>query len=125
MFNETDKSLTTEITSRLETTLVARCADPDFFYEISDLRQFIDASSGSTKLNIEFELVLKYTNKPNELLMFHARIEDIDLSSDAYYINSHEIDLVISNVLNEELKERMINAFEVASAFKLKFSIES
>lgn len=125
MSTETSKSLSAEITSRLETTLVARCGDTDFFYEILDLRQFVDVTSVPAKFTIEFELALKYADKPNELLMFHARIEDLDLSSDAYYLSSSQIDLTHVDVRSEELKERMIDAFEIWSAFELKFSIES
>lgn len=125
MSTETNKSLSAEITSRLETTLVARCGDPDFFYEILDLRQFIDVTSVPAKFTIEFELALRYADKPNELLMFHARIEDLDLSSDVYYLSSSQIDLTHVDVRSEELKERMIDAFEIWSAFELKFSIES
>lgn len=125
MSTETSKSLSAEITSRLETTLVARCGDTDFFYEILNLRQFVDVTSVPAKFTIEFELALKYADKPNEFLMFHARIEDLDLSSDVYYLSSSQIDLTHVDVRSEELKERMIDAFEVWSAFELKFSIES
>lgn len=126
MYAETKKSLSAEITSRVETTLVARCGDSDFFYEILDIRQFVDANSVPTKLTIEFELALKYADKPNEFLMFHARLEDLDLSSDVYYIGSPAIELTHSNVFDQELKERMIRASEgYSSAFELRFSIES
>lgn len=125
MSTETSKSLSAEITSRLETTLVARCGDTDFFYEILDLRQFVDVTSVPAKFTIEFELALKYADKPNELLMLHARIEDLDLSSDVYYLSSGQIDLTHVDVRSEELKERMIDAFEIWSAFELKFSNES
>lgn len=124
MSSETTRSSSVEVTNRLETTLVARCSNPDFFYEINDLRQLVDASSAPTKSTVEFEVVLRYADKPNEFLVFHARIEDFNSHSDVYYVNSNALDLVISNVFDEELKERMIEAFEVWSAFELKFSIE-
>ena len=125
MFTETKKSLSTEITNQLETTLVAACSDSDFFYEIESLKQTVDATSVPTKLTIEFELVFRYADDLKESLMFHSRIEDLNLFKDTYTIVSHEIDLVISNVLNEELKERMMRAFEIYSLFELRFSIES
>ena len=125
MFTEAKQSVSAEITNHLETTLVARCSDSDFVYEIEGFTQKVDATSVPTKLTVEFELVLRYAEKPNESLMFHSRIKDINLFSDSYSILSYEIDLTQSNVYDYELKERMFKAFEVYSLFELKFSIES
>lgn len=125
MFTEARQSLSAEITNRLVTTLVARCSHSDFIYEIESLSQKVDATSVPTKLNIEFELVLRYAEKPDEYLIFHSLIENLNLFMSPYSIIYHEIDLVNSNVSDEELKERMIREFEIYSTFDFEFSIES
>ena len=50
MFTEAKQSVSAEITNHLETTLVARCSDSDFVYEIEGFTQKVDATSVPTKL---------------------------------------------------------------------------
>lgn len=126
MFAETKKSTSVEVTHRLDATLVANSSDSDFVYEIESLRlTSIDTSSIPARFTIDFVLVLRYAEEPNEFITFYSQIKDFDLISDFYNIESYEINIIDSNVSDYELKERMIKSFEKYSLFRLEFSIES
>lgn len=126
MFTEAKKSSSVEVAHRLGATLVARCSDSDFIYEIENLRlTSIDASSIPARCTIDFVLVLRCAEEPNEFITFYSQIKDLHLISDFYNIESYEINMIDSNVSDYELKERMIKAFESYSSFNLEFSIES
>ena len=126
MFSETKKSTSTEVTHRLDATLVASCSDSDFVYEIENLRlTSIDTSLIPARCTIDFVLVLRCAEEPNEFITFYSQIKDFDLISDFYNVESYEINIIDSNVSDYELKERMIKSFEKYSLFRLEFSIES
>lgn len=124
MSTETKKSLSAEITSRLETTLVARCSDPDFLYEIESLRQTIDATSLPMKQTIDFVVTMRSAEDHREFITFYSQIKDLEVRLDFFSIPIYYINVIDSNVDDYELKDRMINAFENYSSFNLEFSIE-
>lgn len=124
MFTETTKSSSVEITRRVEATLVARCSDSDFVYEIESLRQSIKSTSLPIRQTIEFVVTLRSAEDPREFLTFEARIKDLEVRLDFYSVPSYNFNLIETNVSDVELKERMIKAFENYSSFNLEFSIE-
>lgn len=124
MFTETTRSSSVEITRQIEATLVARCSDSDFLYEIESLRQSIKSTSLPVRLTIEFVVTLRSAEDPREFLTFESRIKDLEVRLDFYSVSSYNFNLIEANVSDIELKERMIKAFESYSSFNLEFSIE-
>lgn len=124
MFTETTKSSSVEITRRVEATLVARCSDSDFVYEIESLRQSIKSTSLPIRQTIEFVVTLRSAEDPREFLTFESRIKDLEVRLNFYSVPIYNFNLIETNVSDVELKERMIKAFESYSSFNLEFSIE-
>lgn len=124
MFTETTKSSSVEITRRIEATLVARCSDSDFLYEIESLRQSIKSTSLPIRQTIEFVVTLRSAENPREFLTFEARIKDLEVRLDFYSVPTHYLELIDEQLSSLEMKERIFKAFESYSSFNLEFSIE-
>ena len=124
MFTETTKSSSAEVTRRVEATLVARCSDSDFVYEIESLRQSIDASSLPMKQTIDFVVTMRSAEDHREFITFYSQIKDLEVRLDFFSILIYYINMIDSNVDDHELKDRMLLAFENYSSFNLEFSIE-
>lgn len=124
MFSETKKSTSAEVVHRLGATLVARCSDSDFIYEIESLRQKIDASSLPMKQTIDFVVTMRSAEDHRDFITFYSQIKDLEVRLDFFSIPIYYISVIDSNVDDYELKDRMINAFENYSSFNLEFSIE-
>lgn len=124
MFTEAKKSSSAEVAHRLTATLVARCSDSDFIYEIESLRQKIDASSLPMKQTIDFVVTMRSAEDHREFITFYSQIKDLEVRLDFFSIPIYYINVIDSNVDDYELKDRMINAFESYSSFNLEFSIE-
>ena len=125
MFSETKRSSSIEVAHQLVATLVARCADSDFVYEIESLRQKIDATSLPMKQTIDFVVTLRSTEDYREFLTFEAQIKDLEVRLDFFSIPLHYLTLIDEQLLSLEMKERIMKAFESYSSFNLEFSIES
>lgn len=125
MFTETTRSSSAAITRRVEATLVARCSDSDFIYEIESLRQSIDASSLPMKQTIDFVVTMRSAEDHREFMTFYSQIKDLEVRLDFFSIPIYYVSLIDANVSDVELKERMLKAFESYSSFDLEFSIES
>lgn len=125
MLTETKKSSSVEVTHRLDATLVAICSDSDFIYEIESLKQSIDATSLPIRQTIEFVLTLRSAEDSKDFMTFYSQIKDLEVRLDFVRVNTYEMSLIDTNVLDVELKERMMRAFEKYSSFNLEFSIES
>lgn len=124
MITETKKSSSIEVAHRLTATLVARCSDSDFVYEIESLRQKIDATSLPMKQTIDFVVTMRSAEDHREFITFYSQIKDLEVRLDFFSIPIYSINVIDSNVDDYELKDRMINAFENYSSFNLEFSIE-
>lgn len=124
MFTETTKSSSAEITRRVEATLVARCSDSDFLYEIESLKQSIKSTSLPIRQTIEFVVTLRSAEDPKEFMTFYSQIKDLEVRLDFFSIPNYYVSLIDANVSDVELKERMLKAFESYSSFDLEFSIE-
>ena len=124
MFTETTKSSSAEITRRVEATLVARCSDSDFVYEIESLKQSIKSTSLPIRQTIEFVVTLRSAEDPREFMTFYSQIKDLEVRLDFFSIPNYYVSLIDTNVSDVELKERMLKAFESYSSFDLEFSIE-
>lgn len=124
MFTETTKSSSAEITRRVEATLVARCSDSDFVYEIESLKQSIKSTSLPIRQTIEFVVTLRSAEDPKEFMTFYSQIKDLEVRLDFFSIPNYYVSLIDANVSDVELKERMLKAFESYSSFDLEFSIE-
>lgn len=124
MFTETTRSSSVEITRQIEATLVARCSDSDFLYEIESLRQSIKSTSLPIRQTIEFVVTLRSAENPREFLTFEARIKDLEVRLDFYSVPIHYLELIDEQLSNLEIKERIFKAFENYSSFNLEFSIE-
>lgn len=125
MFTETTRSSSAEITRRVEATLVARCSDSDFVYEIESLKQSIKSTSLPIRQTIEFVVTLRSAEDPKEFMTFYSQIKDLEVRLDFFSIPNYYVSLIDANVSDVELKERMLKAFESYSSFDLEFSIES
>lgn len=124
MFTEATKSSSAEITSRVETTLVARCSDSDFVYEIESLKQSIKSTSLPIRQTIEFVVTLRSAEDDQSFMTFYSQIKDLEVRLDFFSIPNYYVSLIDANVSDVELKERMLKAFESYSSFDLEFSIE-
>lgn len=125
MFTEATRSSSAEITRRVEATLVARCSDSDFVYEIESLKQSIKSTSLPIRQTIEFVVTLRSAEDPREFMTFEAQIKDLEVRLDFYSVPKYYLNLIDEQLSNLEMKERMIKAFESYSSFDLEFSIES
>ena len=124
MFTETTKSSSVEITRRIEATLVARCSDSDFLYEIESLKQSIKSTSLPIRQTIEFVVTLRSAEDDQSFMTFYSQIKDLEVRLDFFSIPNYYVSLIDANVSDVELKERMLKAFESYSSFDLEFSIE-
>lgn len=124
MFTEAKQSVSAEITNHLETTLVARCSDPDFVYEIESLKQSIKSTSLPIRQTIEFVVTLRSAEDDQSFMTFYSQIKDLEVRLDFFSIPNYYVSLIDTNVSDVELKERMLKAFESYSSFDLEFSIE-
>lgn len=124
MFTETTKSSSAEITRRVEATLVARCSDSDFVYEIESLKQSIKSTSLPIRQTIEFVVTLRSAEDDQSFMTFYSQIKDLEVRLDFFSIPNYYVSLIDANVSDVELKERMLKAFESYSSFDLEFSIE-
>lgn len=124
MFTETTKSSSAEITRRVEATLVARCSDSDFVYEIESLKQSIKSTSLPIRQTIEFVVTLRSAEDDQSFMTFYSQIKDLEVRLDFFSIPNYYVSLIDTNVSDVELKERMLKAFESYSSFDLEFSIE-
>ena len=124
MFTETTKSSSAEITRRVEATLVARCSDSDFVYEIESLKQSIKSTSLPIRQTIEFVVTLRSAEDDQSFMTFYSQIKDLEVRLDFFSIPNYYVSLIDTNVSDIELKERMLKAFESYSSFDLEFSIE-
>ena len=125
MFTEATKSSSAEITRRVEATLVARCSDSDFVYEIESLKQSIKSTSLPIRQTIEFVVTLRSAEDDHSFMTFYSQIKDLEVRLDFFSIPNYYVSLIDANVSDVELKERMLKAFESYSSFDLEFSIES
>lgn len=124
MFTETTKSSSAEITRRVEATLVARCSDSDFVYEIESLKQSIKSTSLPIRQTIEFIVTMRPAEDDQSFMTFYSQIKDLEVRLDFFSIPNYYVSLIDANVSDVELKERMLKAFESYSSFDLEFSIE-
>lgn len=124
MFTETTRSSSAEITRRVEATLVARCSDSDFVYEIESLKQSIKSTSLPIRQTIEFVVTLRSAEDDQSFMTFYSQIKDLEVRLDFFSIPNYYVSLIDANVSDVELKERMLKAFESYSSFDLEFSIE-
>lgn len=124
MFTEATRSSSAEITCRVEATLIARCSDSDFVYEIESLKQSIKSTSLPIRQTIEFVVTLRSAEDPKEFMTFYSQIKDLEVRLDFFSIPNYYVSLIDTNVSDVELKERMLKAFESYSSFDLEFSIE-
>lgn len=124
MFTEATKSSSAEITRRVEVTLVARCSDSDFLYEIESLKQSIKSTSLPIRQTIEFVVTLRSAEDDQSFMTFYSQIKDLEVRLDFFSIPNYYVSLIDANVSDVELKERMLKAFESYSSFDLEFSIE-
>ena len=124
MFTEATRSSSTEITRRVEATLVARCSDSDFVYEIESLKQSIKSTSLPIRQTIEFVVTLRSAEDPREFMTFEAQIKDLEVRLDFYSVPKYYLNLIDEQLLSLEMKERIVKAFESYSSFDLEFSIE-
>ena len=124
MFTEATRSSSAEITRRVEATLVARCSDSDFVYEIESLKQSIKSTSLPIRQTIEFVVTLRSAEDPREFMTFEAHIKDLEVRLDFFGVPMYYLNLIDEQSSNLEMKERMIKAFESYSSFDLEFSIE-
>lgn len=124
MFTETTKSSSAEITRRVEATLVARCSDSDFVYEIESLKQSIKSTSLPIRQTIEFIVTMRPAEDDQSFMTFYSQIKDLEVRLDFFSIPNYYVSLIDTNVSDVELKERMLKAFESYSSFDLEFSIE-
>lgn len=125
MFTEATKSSSAEITHQIEATLVARCSDSDFVYEIESLKQSIKSTSLPIRQTIEFVVTLRSAEDDQSFMTFYSQIKDLEVRLDFFSIPNYYVSLIDANVSDVELKERMLKAFESYSSFDLEFSIES
>lgn len=125
MFSETKKSISVEVTHRLDATLVASCSDSDFIYEIESLKQSIDSTSLPIRQTIEFLVTMRPAEDSKDFMTFYSQIKDLEVRLDFFSVPIYYISLIDTNVSDVELKERMMRAFESYSSFNLEFSIES
>lgn len=125
MIAETKKSTYVEVTNRIEATLVARCSDSDFIYEIESLRQLIDNTSLPIKQSIRTIVTLRSTEDHREFLTLEAEIRDLEVRLDFVRMPKHYFFIIDEQFSNFEMKERMLKAFNDYSSFNLEFSIES
>lgn len=125
MFTEATRSSSAEITRRVEATLVARCSDSDFVYEIESLKQSIKSTSLPIRQTIEFVVTLRSAEDDQSFMTFYSQIKDLEVRLDFFSIPIYYVSLIDANVSDVELKERMLKAFESYSSFDLEFSIES
>lgn len=124
MFTEATRSSSVEITRRVEATLVARCSDSDFVYEIESLKQSIKSTSLPIRQTIEFVVTLRSAEDPREFMTFEAQIKDLEVRLDFYSVPKYYLNLIDEQSLSLEMKERIVKAFESYSSFDLEFSIE-
>ena len=124
MFTEATRSSSAEITRRVEATLVARCSDSDFVYEIESLKQSIKSTSLPIRQTIEFVVTLRSAEDDQSFMTFYSQIKDLEVRLDFFSIPIYYVSLIDANVSDVELKERMLKAFEIYSSFDLEFSIE-
>lgn len=124
MFTEATRSSSAEITRRVEATLVARCSDSDFVYEIESLKQSIKSTSLPIRQTIEFVVTLRSAENPRESMTFEAQIKDLEVRLDFYSIPKYYLNLIDEQLSSLEMKERIVKAFESYSSFDLEFSIE-
>lgn len=124
MLTETTKSSSAEITRRVEATLVARCSDSDFVYEIESLKQSIKSTSLPIRQTIEFIVTMRPAEDDQSFMTFYSQIKDLEVRLDFFSIPNYYVSLIDANVSDIELKERMLKAFESYSSFDLGFSIE-
>ena len=124
MFTEATRSSSVEITRRVEATLVARCSDSDFVYEIESLKQSIKSTSLPIRQTIEFVVTLRSAEDPREFMTFEAQIKDLEVRLDFYSVPKYYLNLIDEQFLSLEMKERIVKAFESYSSFDLEFSIE-
>lgn len=124
MFTEATRSSSAEITRRVEATLVARCSDSDFVYEIESLKQSIKSTSLPIRQTIEFVVTLRSAEDPREFMTFEAQIKDLEVRLDFYSVPKYYLNLIDEQLLSLEMKERIVKAFESYSSFDLEFSIE-
>lgn len=124
MFTEATRSSSTEITRRVEATLVARCSDSDFVYEIESLKQSIKSTSLPIRQTIEFVVTLRSAEDPREFMTFEAQIKDLEVRLDFYSVPKYYLNLIDEQLSSLEMKERIVKAFESYSSFDLEFSIE-
>lgn len=125
MIAETKKSTSVEVTNRIEATLVARCSDSDFIYEIESLRQLIDNTSLPIKQSIRTIVTLRSAEDPREFITLEAEIRDLEVRLDFVRMPKHYFFIIDEQFPNFEMKERMLKAFNDYSSFNLEFSIES
>ena len=125
MFSETKKSASVEVTHRLDATLVARCSDSDFVYEIENLKNSVDTTSLPIRQTIEFVLTLRSAEDSKDFMTFYSQIKDLEVRLDFFSIPNYYVSLIDTNVSDVELKERMLKAFNDYSSFILGFSVES
>ena len=124
MFTEATRSSSAEITRRVEATLVARCSDSDFVYEIESLKQSIKSTSLPIRQTIEFVVTLRSAEDPREFMTFEAQIKDLEVRLDFYSVPKYYLNLIDEQLSSLEMKERIVKAFESYSSFDLEFSIE-
>ena len=124
MFTEATRSSSAEITRRVEATLVARCSDSDFVYEIESLKQSIKSTSLPIRQTIEFVVTLRSAEDPREFMTFETQIKDLEVRLDFYSVPKYYLNLIDEQLSSLEMKERIVKAFESYSSFDLEFSIE-
>lgn len=125
MITETKKSSSIDVAHRLTATLVARCSDSDFIYEIESLRQLVDNTSLPIKQSIRTIVTLRSAEDSREFLTFEAEIRDLEVRLDFVSMSKHYFFIIDEQFSNFEMKERMLKAFNDHSSFNLEFSIES
>lgn len=76
MFSETKKSTSVEVTHRLDATLVARCSDSDFVYEIESLKNSIDTTSLPIRQTIEFIVTMRPAESEDQNIIESVCLND-------------------------------------------------
>lgn len=124
MFTETKKSSSVEVTHRLDATLVARCSDSSFLYEIESLKQSVDSTALPIRQKIEFIVTMRSAEDEQAFMTFYSQIKDLEVRLDFFNIPIYYVSLIDTNVSDIELKERMLKVFNEYSSFNLEFSVE-
>ena len=125
MITEAKKYSSVEVTHRLDATLIARCSDSSFLYEIESLKQSVDSTSLPIRQKIEFIVTMRSAEDEQAFMTFYSQIKDMEVRLDFFSIPIYYISLIDTNVSDVELKERMLKAFNDYSSFALEFSVES